>query len=563
MTCWSLVVLLNRISYSKNGLVTVFKDLDKNLVKKLFTSIDEKKLFKEFLDFINSEEFIKNNISIIFAHNLGNFDGLFLLRGILTYVKDITEISSLIDHHNKFILIKYKNIVFKDSYRIFNVSLNDLCNNFGVDGKISNYNKSFNSLSMLADEELFKLFKEYSIQDSICLFKALFIAQEYYIKNYQVDITTIYSTSTLSLKIFRLVSPTGQHHLKEPIPILKKSQDAFIRDSYFGGATDYYIKYGESLYYSDVNSLYPFAMTDKNRPMPVNIKEKHYFFKNNFSLDNFFGFLEVEVTCPKNLVIPLLPLKYQGKTIFPTGTWVGTYFSEELKAVLKYGYSFKYLSGIEYEKTHNLFDSYVKHFYDIKKNSKGSARFVAKMHLNQLYGYFGRSLETLETININNSEITHYLCNYVVKNILEVNKDISILLVSRGFDYDVDSCIDDAFDSIGIVPSTTSPPVLSNVAIASAVTSYARIIMMPVKNEFCCYTDTDSVITTVPLPSHLMGDDLGLFKDELNGDIISKGVFLGIKQYGYVIDGKEKSVFAGVPRNSIKDVRHCRIRILK
>jgi hypothetical protein len=115
----------------------VFKDLDKNLVSKLFTSVEEKKLFKYFLDYINSEEFIKNNISIIFAHNLGNFDGLFLLRGMLTYVKDITEISSLIDHHNKFILIKYKNIVFKDSYRIFTVSLNDLCNNFGVQGKIS------------------------------------------------------------------------------------------------------------------------------------------------------------------------------------------------------------------------------------------------------------------------------------------------------------------------------------------------------------------------------------------------------------------------------------------
>ena len=306
----------------------VFKDLDKNLIAKLFTHVEEKKLFKEFLDFINSEEFIKNNISIIFAHNLGNFDGLFLLRGILTYVKDITEISSLIDHHNKFILIKYKNIIFKDSYRIFNVSLNDLCNNFGVQGKISEYNKDFNSLNLFYNDELFKLFKEYSIQDSICLYNALFTAQEHYILHYQVDITSIYSTSTLSLKIFR------QHHLKEPIPILKKSQDAFIRDSYYGGATDYYIKYAEKLYYSDVNSLYPYAM--KN-PMPVNIKEKHYFFKNNFKLDNFFGFLEVEVTAPKNLVIPLLPLKYQGKTIFPTGKWVGTYFSEELKAVLKYG----------------------------------------------------------------------------------------------------------------------------------------------------------------------------------------------------------------------------------
>ena len=67
----------------------------------------------------------------------------------------------------------------------------------------------------------------------------------------------------------------------------------------------------------------------------------------------------------------MLPFKYQGKTIFPTGCWVGTYFSEELKAVTKYGYTFKFISGIEYHKTYELFDSYIQHFYKIKKEIKG------------------------------------------------------------------------------------------------------------------------------------------------------------------------------------------------
>jgi hypothetical protein len=159
-----------------------------------------------------------------------------------------------------------------------------------------------------------------------------------------------------------------------------------IRDSYYGGATDYYIKYAENLYYSDVNSLYPYAMMN---PMPVNIKTKHFNFDSDFSLDSFFGFLEVEVTAPNDLIIPMLPLEYQGKTIFPTGTWTGTYFSEELKAVIKYGYSFKFISGIEYKKTYKLFDSYIQHFYKIKTESIGSKRFVARpygTHLNQLYG---------------------------------------------------------------------------------------------------------------------------------------------------------------------------------
>lgn len=144
------------------------------------------------------------------------------------------------------------------------------------------------------------------------------------------------------------------------------------------------------------------------------------------------------------------------------------------------------------------------------------------MHLNQLYGYFGRKLDCLETINIQNSELSHYLCNYVVKNILEVNEEVSILLVSRGFDSETACIIDETFDIIGVTVNTRNTrPVMSNVAIASAVTAYARIVMMPVKDENCCYTDTDSVITTVPLPKELMGSEIGLFKDELDGKLIS------------------------------------------
>ena len=56
---------------------------------------------------------------------------------------------------------------------------------------------------------------------------------------------------------------------------------------------------------------------------------------------------------------------------------------------------------------------------------------------------------------------------------------------------DIESTIilDEAFDTIGVVPLTSNTrPVLSNVAIASAVTSYARIHMMPVKDVNCCYS---------------------------------------------------------------------------
>jgi len=67
---------------------------------------------------------------------------------------------------------------------------------------------------------------------------------------------------------------------------------------------------------------------------------------------------------------------------------------------------------------------------------------------------------------------------------------------------------------------------------------------------------TDSIFIEGSLPKHLGGKDLGLMKDELNGQTITEAYFLGIKQYGYKYDDEnnqeiDKSVFAGVPRDNL------------
>jgi len=73
----------------------------------------------------------------------------------------------------------------------------------------------------------------------------------------------------------------------------------------------------ENIYYYDVNSLYPFALM---KPMPQELIRKIKIFENDFNLDSFFGFLKVVVNSSKDIKLPLLPCKYNGKTIFPTGT---------------------------------------------------------------------------------------------------------------------------------------------------------------------------------------------------------------------------------------------------
>jgi len=95
---------------------------------------------------------------------------------------------------------------------------------------------------------------------------------------------------------------------------------------------------------------------------------------------------------------------------------------------------------------------------------------------------------------------------------------------------------------------------MSNVALAAAVSAYARIHMIYYKLlPGTVYTDTDSIFTTDILPDLLIGDELGEMKDELKGKIIQEGLFLGIKKYGYwyLDDNKkiDKSVFAGVNRD--------------
>nr|YP_009710785.1 DNA polymerase type B [Amanita thiersii]QFZ98734.1 DNA polymerase type B [Amanita thiersii] len=372
--------------------------------------ISVKKMWKELFKYLE-----KNclNYKIIFIHNLGSFDGYFIYKYLSDYDKP-EQVKTIIDQHNKFITISYltKNkdkITWKDSYRIFSVSLNNLCKNYEVEGKLTPYKEIYNSIEIFQSEELLNEFKDYNLQESIALYMVLVKIQEIYILEYNVDISTILSTSTLSMKIFR------SNFLKVKIPILKDDVDNFIRKGYFGGATDYYKCYGENLYYYDVNSLYPHSMC---KPMPYEIIAHHQDMYD-IELENLFGFCEAEISTPDTLT-PLLPYKYQGKTIFPTGKWRATYFSEELKAVTSYGYKVTLIRGYEFSKI-ELFNSYIEHFYHNKQFAIGSERLIPKLQLNNLYGIFGRRKDLIETVNIYRKDIPKYITNNVIKNIITIS----------------------------------------------------------------------------------------------------------------------------------------------
>src|SRR5271156_4025431 len=180
----------------------------------------------------------------------------------------------------------------------------------------------------------------------------------------------------------------------------------------------------------------------------------------------------IEHRATVNVKIPILPCKHNGKTIFPTGIWIGTYFSEELKAVQKYGYTFKFIEGYEFSKM-DLFSDYVRNFYEQKRNSTGPKRFIAKMHLNQLYGIFGRKHDLLETINIYKEELKDYAFTRVIKSIIPINEEIMSLLMHKNIN---DTLIRELNIDLDMKLDNSYNLVKANVAIA--VTSYARIHMI-------------------------------------------------------------------------------------
>ena len=499
--------------------------------------------------------------NVVFIHNLGGFDGNFIVKGLMLQLgKD--NVQNMMDADRKFIQINAQitigevkmNIVFKDSMRVFNISLEGLCKNFGVAGKLSKYDPDWQNTQLIINvkneysRKMDSLLR-YAQQDSLALLEALLKAQELYADIHNIDIGSIWSTATLSLKIFRM------RFLKHDIPSLARDTDTFVRQGYFGGGTDHYQLYGENLYYYDINSLYPYAMMKDIPVVPDS-------FHDNITPDDlvngsFFGYCLANIECPKDMKIPLLPYrKGRGHPVsFPTGKWQGVYFSEILREVMKHGYTVSPIKGHSFHKA-NLFQDYINYFYDIKKNSEGAARFIAKMHLNQLYGYFGRSQDTINTMNVTNAEYRQLSMTSNIQSTIKIHDDLYVVLMQSNMNHPVLAELSKGSDlNMEETFNKDHRTVKSNVAIAAAVTAYAQIEMMKYKtlpNVGLYYTDTDSIIMDKPLPEHLEGKELGQMKNELGpGNTMDIAIFLGNKKYGYVVGNKSFSVFSGAKRNSI------------
>ena len=59
------------------------------------------------------------------------------------------------------------------------------------------------------------------------------------------------------------------------------------------------------------------------------------------------------------------------------------------------------------------------------------------MHLNTLYGYFGRRKTLIETKNVLKEDLSHYYGHYTIFSEININEEISTILMSTNLDYDL------------------------------------------------------------------------------------------------------------------------------
>lgn len=237
--------------------------------------------------------------------------------------------------------------------------------------------------------------------------------------------------------------------------------------------------------------------------------------------------------------------------------WI--YSPEMFNAIEVQGYKFNIIKGYYFEKA-NIFKEFVEDLYNLRLKYPKSdpMNMIAKLLMNSLYGKFGMDpdlalnkfyiVNDIELDNLMNDKSIIILTDPIVLNISIDNS--SNYLVSTSFK-STKSDDDDLNNSSSLNV---------NIAIASAITAYSRIIMSQYLADDqlnIYYTDTDSITVDKPLDNKYIGNDLGKFKLETE---YKEAIFLAPKVYaGYTTDGKYICKIKGftdtVPRFALDELK--------
>jgi len=487
----------------------------------------------EFLDYIESNWDELSNYTF-YAHNGGNFDFQLLINALSTYDKILIETNQTINVDNSYICLtitknkisENKKIRFLDSFKILPSSLDTLSKEFKCENPKLEFNHN------IIHQNNFREYKDkievYLKNDCLSLLEILNKFSKSVYESTGLNIIDCLTGASLAKKTFF----KNYYNSKRPIYNLEKEQDKFIRQSFTGGRNEAF-QLGEingPIYYYDFTSLYP--STGKyplpyNKPTNIEIKEDKILTVKD--IENNFGFYEVLVKTINFNMKPLHGIKNKdGMLIFPHFNEFTkiTLFSQEIKlGITNNQYQYKFIKGLKFDAAPFM----CKYFNDAF-NKKAEAKQQGNKALEQTYkiiansgfGFWG-TRNNRENTQLFNKSSSAYI------PIANQNKLIDI-------------------DTIGNYTAVKYNRDLTtkdfNVAIASAIASYARCILFTAIQDIekeggkVYYTDTDSIICNLDISKseylsskYKTGLELGSLKNECDEQLRKEGLEEGPNNY--------------------------------
>lgn len=296
--------------------------------------------------------------------------------------------------------------------------------------------------------------------------------------------------------------------------------EKWLRKSYKGGFCYVNPKFQDREIHNkisvfDVNSLYPYVMSSQLYPIGegtefFNSPEIEFKGKTREQMLQIYYFVQIRINkvklkkgfLPTFQIKDDLRFKYnEWITEIDVSDYVTLTLTQTDYLLLKKHYNIgfiEFVGGFYFESTYkkNIFKEYISHFIEIKKNSTGAQRAIAKLFLNSLYGKFSTKRE----------------------------KDYKILKM-----------IDGTMHYENVKNNELGKSV--NIAIGAAITSYARfytITHAQLNYENFAYADTDSLhLVGCKEPTGLRIDDkkLGFWCEESKGKNYTAAKYLRQKTY--------------------------------
>lgn len=461
----------------------------------------------------------------IWMHNSGGYDSHLLMRELVALVNPLVATPiEVTDLNGALIKMRFEyrtsSITIKDSYRFFASPLSDVATSFSDEGKGSYDIVNASPEQIVSHEAL-----DYNSRDCYVLHKALHTFKaEVVAKGWEDPLRF----ATLSSYVKYMFYTKYYDQVKYPLYVLPKWLHKKLEEGYRGGRNEVFqhgIIEGPTHIY-DVNAMYPFVGC-KELPYGKPVYVKHIPMEvTKVFLDNSYGFHVVDIVYTPIGIKPLHGVIVNQRYLFARfyDTKNVCLFSEELKYGLSLGYRYTLRESIYFHKAPYLKSMFTE-AYDHRVSSESVAASKAwKLIANSSYGFFGFKKYGRPTLAVYGKEYEETLAHrhYLGQCIYEQVADDIYLAVENKNIFLKDT----------------------NVAVASAITSYGRIHLhqlicdVEVEGYKVCYCDTDSIFTNVDISTiprlvekYLKGG-LGQLKKEHANKTITQVCIATAKVYG-------------------------------